>query len=250
MTPLIWSLIILIGLLVGTMIGAVGIGGVLLAPLLVLLLGMDLSLAMATSMWSFLFTGAMGVISYARQGSIDWTLSGWLMVGIIPASLLGARTNVGLSAGILALILAAVLLYSALSALMRPPNVRESGTSFKRPWRLVVGAFVGFGSALTGTGGAVLLMPLFLLMGVPALRAVGVVQGIQLPIAVSASLGFLLFGHVDFFLGSVLGVVQAIGVGLGAHVAHRIPAGNLRQLAAAALIVAAGILIRQVLFGG
>ena len=224
--------VIIIGLIVGLMIGTVGIGGVLLAPALTLLLGLDLQLAMATGMWSFLFTGVMGVYSYGRKGSIDWPTSGWLILGIIPASLLGARTNVSLSPAILAGILAAVLLYSAINALIKRQTSNGEEIRIGAVWLIVIGVIIGFGSALTGTGGAVMLMPIFLLLNVPALKAVGVVQGIQLPIAIFASLGFILFGEVDFQLGTTVGVVQAVGVLIGAQVAHHVPAARLRQFAA------------------
>lgn len=241
--------VIVIGLIVGLMIGTVGIGGVLLAPALTLLLGLDLQLAMATGMWSFLFTGVMGVYSYGRRGSIDWPTSGWLILGVIPATLLGARTNVSLSPAILAGIMAAVLLYSATNVLVKRQTSSGVEVHISAVWLILIGVFIGFGSALTGTGGAVMLMPIFLLLNVPALKAVGVVQGIQLPIAIFASLGFILFGEVDFQLGTTVGIVQAVGVLVGAQVAHRVPAERLRQFAAYALILSAVMLLRKVFLG-
>lgn len=249
MSILLLILIGLVGLLVGTMMGTVGIGGVLLAPALVFLLGMDLPLAMATSMWSFLFTGLMGAISYGWKGSIDWPMAGWLVLGILPASILGARTNAFLPTNVLAGLLVAVLVYSAWNAVTKRQSVESERTQIVWYWLIAIGLIVGFGSALTGTGGAVMLIPIFLLLGVPALKSVGVVQGIQLPIAISASLGFVLFGQVDFMLGTVLGLVQAGGVWLGAQVAHQVPAERLRIFAAGALILSAIMLSRQIIWG-
>lgn len=236
------------GLVVGTMIGTVGIGGVLLAPALVILLDMDLPLAMATGMWSFLFTGLMGAVSYGRRGSIDWAMTGWLILGILPASLIGARINVGLPTSTLATILAVVLLYSAWNAIVPRQATSHERTQLAAIWLILIGIVVGLGSALTGTGGAVMLMPIFLLLGVPTLKSVGVVQGIQLPIAISASIGFVLFGQVDFQLGTALGVVQAFGVWLGAQIAHHVPASRLRLFAAFALVLSALMLVRQIIF--
>jgi uncharacterized membrane protein YfcA len=56
----------------GMLIGMVGIGGILLAPMLVYLADIDLHIAMATSSWSFLFTGIAGTVAYARKGTISW----------------------------------------------------------------------------------------------------------------------------------------------------------------------------------
>lgn len=246
MSILLLISIALVGLLVGTMMGTVGIGGVLLAPALVFLLSMDLQLAMATAMWSFLFTGTMGAVSYGMKGSIDWTMAGWLVLGILPASVLGARTNVILPANVLAALLAVVLIYSAWNAITKKQSASAERTHLPFYWLILIGVVVGFGSALTGTGGAVILMPIFLLLGMPALKSVGVVQGIQLPIAISASVGFVLFGQVDFMMGTVLGLVQAVGVWIGAQVAHDVPAERLRMFAAGALVLSAIMLLRQV----
>lgn len=238
-------LAILIGLFIGMMMGTVGIGGVLLAPTLVLLLGFDLQVAIATSMWSFLFTGMMGAYSYGKKGSIDWKMAGWLILGVIPATIVGARTNASLSPKMLASLLVIIVLYSAVNAL-RQREADGSRTHISPSWLILIGMIVGFGSALTGTGGAVILMPIFLLLQVPALKAVGVVQGIQLPLAIFSSIGFILFGEIDFILGTILGIIQAIGVLIGAQLAHQVPARRLRQFAAGALILSAVMLMRQV----
>jgi len=202
--------IIFIGLIVGTLVGTVGIGGVLLAPALALLLGLDLQLAMATGMWSFLFTGAMGAYTYGKL---------------------------------------IILLYSAANALFKRQDSHKASPEIATYWLIIIGIVVGFGSALTGTGGAVILMPIFLLLHVPALKAVGVVQGIQLPIALFGSVGFILFGEVDFILGTSLGIIQAIGVFIGTKIAHNVPMHRLRQLAAYALILSALVLFQKMITG-
>jgi len=79
----------LIGLLAGVLIGTIGIGGVILVPLLSLVLGFDLHFAMAASSLSFLFPGIVGTLTYANKRSIVWEKVLWLSVGIIPAALLG-----------------------------------------------------------------------------------------------------------------------------------------------------------------
>ena len=64
---MIFFLITLIGLLAGTLIGAIGIGGVILVPLLSFLLGLDLHIAMSASSFSFLFPGIVGTFTYAYK---------------------------------------------------------------------------------------------------------------------------------------------------------------------------------------
>jgi uncharacterized protein len=226
----------------GLLIGTVGIGGILLAPMLVYVAGIDLHLALATSSLSFLFAGIAGTIAYARKGTISWNTVGWLSVGVVPAALLGARANVALPAGVLTVVLAALIVLSGINALLKKPITMKSGFRANRFVLVAIGAAVGFGSALTGTGGPVLLLPILMFANVPALAAIGVSQAIQLPIAIFATAGFLLFGSIDIELGAQLGLIMAVGVIIGAQIAHKVSASQLRKLVAIAL-VAVGLLM-------
>jgi uncharacterized membrane protein YfcA len=225
-----------VGLVTGLLIGTVGIGGILLAPMLVYIAGIDLHLAMATSSLSFLFAGIAGTIAYARKGSISWNTVGWLSVGVVPAALFGAKANVALQAGVLTVILAALIVASGLNALLRKPLTMKGGFRANRLILVSIGVTVGFGSALTGTGGPVLLLPILTFINVPALAAIGVSQAIQLPIAIFASAGFLLFGRIDIELGVLRGIIMAIGVISGAQIAHRVTAKQLRRVLAIVLV--------------
>lgn len=229
---------IIVGSITGLLIGMVGIGGILLAPMLVYIAGIDLHLAMATSSLSFLFTGIAGTIAYARKGTISWKMVGWLCVGVIPATILGARVNVSLETDILTIILAALIVLSGLNALFMKPTTKQDKSRVNCFKLVLIGFATGFGSALTGTGGPVLLLPIFILLSIPALVAIGVSQAIQLPIAVFSSVGFYLYGEIDFKLGVQLGIIQAIAVVVGAQIAHRVSAKRLRQFVAIALVAA------------
>ena len=81
-------IITLIALLAGILIGTIGIGGVILAPLLSLVLGIDLHIAISACSFSYLFPGTVGTLTYAQKGSIEWDKVLWLSIGIIPAALL------------------------------------------------------------------------------------------------------------------------------------------------------------------
>lgn len=65
----------LFGLTAGLLIGCVGIGGVILVPLLSNVGGIDAHTAIASAMFAYLISGAMGTIVYAQQGSIRWDLT-------------------------------------------------------------------------------------------------------------------------------------------------------------------------------
>lgn len=239
-------ILLILSFVTGLLIGTVGIGGILLAPMLVYIAGIDLHLAMATSSLSFLFAGIAGTIAYSRKGTISWNTVGWLSVGVVPAALLGARANVTLQAGVLTVILAALIVASGLNALLRKPLTIKGSFRANRFLLVSIGLAVGFGSALTGTGGPVLLLPVLIFINVPALAAIGVSQAIQLPIAIFATAGFLLFGRIDIELGVQLGLIMAIGVIIGAQIAHRVTAKQLRRVLAIVLVAVGLFMILRV----
>src|SRR5829696_9964551 len=103
---LVTIMLLALALIVGVLVGCVGIGGVLLPPALAYVGGLDLHRAMATSMWSFLFTGLAGTMAYSRRNSVDWRMVLWLGVGIVPAAMLGALSNAALPAEVLTVLLA------------------------------------------------------------------------------------------------------------------------------------------------
>jgi uncharacterized membrane protein YfcA len=240
--------IISIGLLTGTLIGTVGVGGILLTPLLLFFLGTELHIAQATSNFSFLFTGIVGTIIYARQKSIAWDHVLWISIGIIPATVLGARVNTILSTSVLTVILAALIIFSGYTALTRKKDQDNLARKLNKVSMVLIGVGVGFGSSLTGTGGPVLLVPILLLLGFISLAAVGISQAIQLPIAIFATIGFVLYGQIDFELGVILGIVQSLGVIIGGKIAHTLPHEKLRAVVAITLIGVGFLMIGRIFF--
>ena len=245
--PLILK-IILIGLISGTLIGTVGVGGILLTPLLVFFVGTDLHISQASSSFSFLFTGIVGTIVYARQKSISWSHVLWISIGILPATVFGAKVNTSLSSPTLTLILAILIMFSGRNALRKPPEKEKGDSPIHKVFLVLIGLGVGFGSSLTGTGGPVLLVPLLLLLSFLPLTAVGISQAIQLPIAVFATIGFMLFGKIDYALGITLGLVQAVGVVFGGKIAHTLLHEKLRRVVALTLVGVGMLLVYRVLF--
>lgn len=247
MTPTL-ALVLVAALVVGVLIGCVGIGGVLLPPALVYAGGLGFHLAAGTSVWAFLFCGAAGTWSYARRHSVEWRMAAWLGAGVVPTAFAGAWANAALPEGLLMALLAALMVLTGADALLRRPaaeQTRRSGT----PALLAVGAFVGFGSALTGTGGAVLLVPVLLLLRAPVLAAVGVAQAVSLPVVAFSTAGYILYGSVDFVLGTAVGLVAVVGVVVGARIAHAAPAAALRRVVATALLCAGLLISAQTAWG-
>jgi uncharacterized protein len=248
MTPT-FVLVLAAALVMGVLIGCVGIGGVLLPPVLVYLGGFGFHAAAATSTWAFLFCGVAGTLSYSGRRTIDWRMAAWLGVGVVPTAFAGALANAALPEGLLMAILAALMVLTGADALLRSPDNVGRTRRLGAPALLAIGAFVGFGSALTGTGGAVLLVPILLLLRTPVLASVGAAQVVALPIVGFSTAGYVLYGSVHFALGTVAGLVGAVGVVIGARIAHAAPATALRRVVATALLCVGLLIAAQTAWG-
>lgn len=128
----------------------------------------------------------MGTVLYAWRGVVPWSALARLAAGIIPAAFLGARANALLPAPMVLSAMAILTLVVGIHQL-----VGKRGHAIPAELgdlRLVViGAVVGSGSARTGTGGPVLLVPILLTLGVAPVKAVAVSQAAQLAVVVPAS---------------------------------------------------------------
>ncbi len=243
-SPAMIILLAAIGILVGVFIGGIGIGGVLLVPALVYLAGYDIHIAIASCMLSYAFSGLVGAWMYTRKGTIRWTTGGWLSIGAMPGAASGALLVQQLSVDAVTLVIALFIAFAAYSSSHKTPAITAPATS--KPLFLVsIGLLVGIGSAISGTGGPLLLVPVLVWYGWPVLGAVGLSQLIQIPIALLATASNLYYGTIDVFLGLAIAVVITLGVVVGASVAHALPVHFLRKLVIIALIlVAAWMLLR------
>ena len=101
---------------------------------------------------------------------------------------------------------------------------------------------VGFGSALTGTSGPLLLVPTLTWLRLPVLTTLGLSQVIQLPIALLATVGNWISAGIDVRLGAMLSVGLLGGVTAGALLVHRLPR-RLLSITVALVMAGAGIFV-------
>ena len=229
---LVWLLSVAFG--VGTLIGAVGIGGVLLIPALTAFAGLPIQTAMATALFTFIFTGILGHrdVPAPRQHRLDAHAARVverrdLRVRSVRGSNSIARPTT------LALLLAGVIIFAGVYTLFTWHGMRQ--TAFRddpRAQRLLlvaVGGIAGFGSGLTGVGGPALSVPLMVLFGFPALVSIGASQVLQIVAAVSGTLGNLRFGSIDFGVAAIVTLIELAGVMVGVRLAHAVDGRRAAQ---------------------
>src|SRR5215471_3744034 len=149
-----------LGLPVGILIGLIGIGGVLLTPALVHIFGHDIHAAVSLSLASFVLAGIVAA-ARTRGGKDSLQASGWIfLAAIIPGALAGALSAPWIPAGPLSLIVSACVAFAGISSLRKPAG--GDAAAFSGGLLAGLGLITGILSAVSGTGGPLIGLPLLL----------------------------------------------------------------------------------------
>ena len=237
MEPTSLALIGFLSIFVGILIGGIGIGGILLVPMLTFIFGMGVHEAIGAAMFSYIFSGLVGAVLYARERSIRWSMAFWLFVGAVPAAYAGAFLSSVLPSWGLELFIALLIIFAGINAVISQCDDGSMERSLKRSSLVAIGTITGVGSALSGTGGPLVLVPIMVWLKVPVLTAVGLSQAVQLPIASLATLGNLMYGSVNIIVGITIALSLMIGATIGARIAHSISRNMLKNIVAWVLVL-------------
>lgn len=226
---------------VGFFIGAVGVGGILLIPALVVLGHLDIHQATATALFSFFFTGLFGTWLFQRRGSIDWKMTVPVCAGAVVFSYLGAMVNSMVDAKLLMLIIALTIVLAGAYILLPvrggAARLRDGKSTAQQLLLLAVGAAAGFGSGVSGAGGPLFSVPMMLVLRFVPLAAIGTGQVLQIIAAVFGTMGNLRYGSVDFFTAAWITLFELAGLVVGTRAAHAVSIVVLRRMAAGLCVV-------------
>ncbi len=244
----------LAGLLVGTMVGATGVGGgSLMTPLLVLLLGVAPHTAIGTDLLYASLTKVVGVGVHNIDKRVDWQVVRRLALGSLPTALLTLlwlhhSGSMGIRDGATIFVLGFVLLLTAVAMIAMPAMIRRAERNglaasgrflvFQPTLTVLAGVLVGFLVTFTSIGAGALGAPLLLFLYPKRLTPVRLVAtdlAHAIPLTLVAGIGHILLGNVDFpMLGQLL-LGSIPGVWVGAYFSGRLPGGVLRSVIAVVL---------------
>jgi uncharacterized membrane protein YfcA len=112
-------------------------------------------------------------------------------------------------------------------------------------WLALGGVIVGIGASFTGLGGGFLIVPLLLLLGYSAQKAVGTSFLAIVVISLSALVAHNKLANVDFRVGLMLGIGGIAGAQIGARLLEHVSTVSFKRIFAAVLVGLAGYLFFQ-----
>src|SRR5271155_1836270 len=206
-------------------------GGALMTPMLILFFGIKPSSAISSDLVAAVLMRPVGAAVHMTKKTVNYSLVGRMVLGSVPAALLGAYVLhlLGDSTGAennIQVLLGAALLVGAFAMVVRYGLDRRSGLGrhghirdvVVRPVPTVaIGLLGGFvvGMTSVGSGSLMIVLLLFLYPVIGANQLVGTDLTQAVPLTLAAALGALAFGHVEFSVTAsiVLGSVPAVFVG-------------------------------------
>ena len=221
-----------LAIFVGVALGLLGGGGsILTVPLLAYVAGMDAKQAIATSLLVVGVTSAVGAVSHARAGRVQWRTG--LIFGA--AGMAGAYLGGVLARfipGTVLLIGFALMMIATAIAMLRGRKHVAAADGQRMPIIKILaeGLVVGLVTGLVGAGGGFLVVPALALLG-----------GLPMPIAVGTSLvviamksfaglgGYLSSVHIDWTVALMVTAAAVGGALIGAKLSAMVNPDSLRR---------------------
>lgn len=253
---------LLLGMASGFLAGLFGIGGgLVIVPVLVFLFaahglpdGLVTIMAVATSLATIILTSTSAMLAHHRLGSVLWDKVFALTPGIMVGTVLGAAVADYLPADVLRIILTVYLLYAGTQmALGTKPKVGTA--NYSKLIDFLVAGLIGSLSSLVGIGGGTLTVPYLTHCQYAMRNAVAIASACGLPIAITSTVSYMVLGlktpHLPEWSIGYIYLPAFFGVGLGsiftapigARLAHKLPAQQLKRYFSVLIFIMAGKLM-------
>ncbi|WP_248930152.1 sulfite exporter TauE/SafE family protein [Paenibacillus hamazuiensis] len=243
--------IALMGLLVGFMVGLTGVGGAsLLTPILVII-GINPKIAVATDLFYNSVTKLFGSIQHIRQKTINVKLVIYLAIGSIPSAIVailllqfynplaGHQDEIiKHSLGFVLVLVAIITLAKQFFEPLGKTKLQDKPIEEKRALTIAIGAVLGFIVGLTSIGsGSLFAIAMLYLYRLTAAELVGTDIVHAFFLVSAAGLLHAGLGNIDYMLALNLLVGSVPGVLLGSSLSAKMPAKPLRAIMATLILI-------------
>ncbi len=240
--------ILVAGFLVGIVVGLTGMGGgALMTPALIFLGVGEAATVVTADLTAAAVYKTGGAVVHAREGSPNFSLAKWLILGSVPMALVGPYLVAGLTTDedqldyVLKMAIGVALLLAASTYALRlyinlrrvrggapdadpDPRVRPVPT-------VLVGMLGGLlvGITSVGSGSVIMIALLMLYPGLAAVRLVGTDLVQAVPLVLAAAISNIALHGLDWELLIPLVIGSVPGTLIGSKIAPRVPQSLIRR---------------------
>jgi uncharacterized protein len=248
-----------LGVFGGVLAGLLGIGGgMILVPFMAMMFTAQghpyatlMQVCLATSMATIVFTSMSSARAHNKAGNVRWDIVKGLVPGILLGVAIGTTVLSQMPTKWVKVFFSFFLMYSATKMLLTVNAVSDK-TLPARNGLAGFGVVVGILSAMVGAGGGFMTVPFMTSRGVNARQAIGTSSALGFPIALFATIGYIVNGwsvpnlpspHVGYvFIPALvmIAIASMIFAPLGAKLTQKLPVKSLKRIFAVMLYLLAG----------
>lgn len=259
-----WILLVIIGLVAGTLGSLMGLGGgIIVVPALMVLSsymsileGVTPQIAVGTSLLIMIFTGMSSTITYIRQKKVDYKSGFIFLMGSIPGALFGVYLNKDIEVQPFLIFFGFFIIFVSFLLMVRqflkPIKIGSKGIKrtvvdeggeevtygYHPILAFVISFIVGMCSGLFGIGGGSLMVPAMILMfGFPAHIAVATSMFMIFFSATASSISHISLGNVNWLYTLALVPGAWFGGIIGATINQRLKSDTLVTILRIFLII-------------
>ena len=245
--------LVIAGLVVGFIVGLTGVGGGSLMTPILLWFGIPPTTAVGTDLLYAAFTKTGGIFVHHKKSNINWSITGWLSLGSVPAAIItlwilsNMKTDASAMNATIKYSLGWALLFTSVAIIFKNKilvfSQKHAGDKFHKESKtqngltIAIGVMLGAVVTLTSIGaGALGTVTLFFLYPLlPTPRLVGTEIAHAVPLTLVAGLGHASMGNIDFVLLGQLLIGSLPGIYIGSLLSGKVPDLFLRNAIAVML---------------
>lgn len=248
---ILFIFLIILGAIIGLIAGLVGIGGTsLLIPALIwifLKLNLDLNLAVKSAFGTGLVvssvTALIGFLTHKSKIEIKWNLILPLTIALIIGAFCGSNLAHFIEGSVLLNIFILILFLISFYLIFNLQAKSVSPLELSFSAIVITGFGLGLIASLVGLGGGLFTIIVFnLVFRYPLNNILGISTFVQTLGALSASVGYVLNGYVNFPVALAMLITGIPFAQFGAKLAHKMEPALLRRVFGALLLLISAVL--------
>ena len=243
-------ILVLVGVLVGTLSGFFGIGGGMILIPLLMFLGMDIKTAIGISIVQMVFSSIYGSYLNHKRGSLVIGEGIWVGVGGFVGGLFGAKVSQMIPENALEYMFLGLLTFALLRLFSAKISDNGSVKTLNKMLLFTVGLIIGVFAISLGVGGSILLTPIlagFLLY--PIKKAVSAGLFFVAFSSVAGLFSHLSAGTIDLEKGLYVAVASLLGVFIGIWLKDQVSSDKHKMYLLIMYVVAMILIMKKMFLG-
>lgn len=243
-------ILLLVGILVGTLSGFFGMGGGMILIPILMFLGIDIKTAIGISIVQMVFSSLYGSYLNYKKGSLVVGEGIWVGVGGFIGGFAGAYVSNSIPASVLEYLFLGLLIFALVRVFFSNPNHEDVVKSLNVMVLFMVGLVIGIFAISLGVGGSILLIPILAgFLHYPIKKAVSAGLFFVAFSSVAGLISHLSIGTIDLEKGLVVAVASLLGVFIGIWLKDRVSSSKHKIYLLIMYVIAMILVMKKIFLG-